>query len=105
MLYDQKAAGYAQKAAPFRRSHGLEHLFQAVGTLFWRRQSMGLEALFQLRCRISASASAGSWRNKGFQPLVRQVVRRQVQEVQDFFVFTILVLSFRAEWMPQACCQ
>lgn len=93
-VFVQKAPGFEQKAAVSKSFHSVEHLFQAVETFFWRRQTVGIEALFNSSVGSSASSSAassaGSEQMYGLQPTVCQPVKHQVQEVQDISDFTIL---------------
>ncbi len=59
-------------------------MFQAVGTLFWRRQTKGIEAP-----NYSAGLGAASKWAGGRQPTVCQFVKHQVQEVQVISGFTL----------------
>ena len=72
--YDRKAAGYDRKAAGYKCFHGLGRLSQAVGTVFWRRQTGCIEALFRPGAGSSAASSAGSEQQLGLQLAGRQSV-------------------------------
>ena len=69
--FQSKGGGLCAKGGGLELFHGLEQMFQAVGTLFWRRQTMGIEA-----SNLGAGLGAASKWTGSRQPTVCQLVKR-----------------------------